>query len=320
MAHLYDMNGALPATGAAAIIRLKSLLVSQGWTVTSSGSTGTGYSSSGDIIGTNAAIMVVNNAWFCIQDPNGHRAFCFQRGTTNLLWRMKYSANPTGITGFTGGAPSATQTPSATDEQTVFGGGTDAAPSFSGLLTADGTYKIWLLAGDSTVGYGWYFFATLVGTTTVQAFFYLDVLKPGSYPVADVDPCVVYTSAGSANSATSTNLGTYATGPQCWFAYGLSGATFTRVVAASYIDHGTFNESIPDNMNNNPADGNDTMIDFPYFRGTAAGGTGGVKGVGSLFKLQVQARPTGAPYKYLTAYDYGCFDIFLAPTNALMIL
>lgn len=319
MSFVYDLNGAVPATGAATIRRLKTALVAAGWTVKGSGSTGTGYSGTGDIITTDA-IMAVTDAWFRIQDPAGHREFIFQRGTTNLLWRVKYSANPTGVTGFTGGSPSATQTPSASDEQTVYGGGTDASPTFTALLSADGGYKIWIACGDSTVGYGWYIFAGLTGTGSPEAFFYLDVMRVGTYPSGDVDPAVVYFSTPGTAVTTINQLGTYATGPQGWFAYGLGGSAFQRIIPAAMIDWGTFYGAIPSNVQASPVSGNDVCTDVLYMRGNNQSIPGGIKGCGTLFRMQGTPRAIGTPYHWAVNYDFAALNAFIVPTNALIVL
>ena len=320
MAYLYDMNGAIPTTGAAAIRRLKTKLVAAGWVVTSSGSTGTGYSSNSDIITTDV-IMAVANAWFAIRDPAGHRSYTFQRGSTNLLWRIKYSANPNGVAGFTGGSPSATCTPSATDEQITLGGGTDASPTFSTVFGgADGSYRIWIGAGDAAVGYSWYFFANLTGSYTTAAFMFQDVMRTGTYSPLDLDPAAIYTPVYTTDIADPTSIGTYATAPYTWFDYGGASAAFQRCVITSHIDHGNFYENIPDGINADPASGFQQMIDCVYLRSNNNAGTGGLKGIGNMMRLQVQSQPTGQPYTYQSAYDYGGFDDYLLPTNALMTL
>ena len=69
------------------------------------------------------------------------------------MWRIKYSASA----GFVGGSPSNVQTPSATDEQILLSGGTDAAPTYTGLLGTDNTYRANHIVGDASVGYSFLF-------------------------------------------------------------------------------------------------------------------------------------------------------------------
>lgn len=79
-----------------------------------------GVSVSSSDLWLNAA-AIVTLAWATFQDASG-RQWCWQRVGAGV--RIKYSRSA----GFvTGAAP--TQTPSATDEQTIRGGGTDASPS-----------------------------------------------------------------------------------------------------------------------------------------------------------------------------------------------
>lgn len=100
--------------GANPIFQLKQFLKLQGWAVTKS-SDGTTYNLSGDQIthnGTGAGGMGNVNAWFVIQMPGATRSFCFQcdaQGTQ--YWRVRYS-----YLGFSGGSPSATTAPTATDQ------------------------------------------------------------------------------------------------------------------------------------------------------------------------------------------------------------
>lgn len=111
----------------------KSFLVSAGWTVLASGDGLSAFSSSGDVI-TNrdtGANGINDLAWYVIGNPDG-RQICVQAVagfatpfTTAVGGRLKYSF----AAGFTGGTPSATQVPSATDEGVFCGNGTDAAPT-----------------------------------------------------------------------------------------------------------------------------------------------------------------------------------------------
>jgi hypothetical protein len=128
-----------PATGAVAMYAFKALLKAAGWTVESS-SDGTTYNSSGDQITTGASGtggMANNSAWFRLRHPLGTMEYTVQRGTTNIAWRIKFSAG-----GFGAGSPGATQTPqNATDQAIILGGGTDASPTYETLFGNDNTYR-----------------------------------------------------------------------------------------------------------------------------------------------------------------------------------
>jgi hypothetical protein len=140
-----------PATGAVAMYDLKELLKSAGHTVPSSGD-GTTYFSASDGITTGASGaggLGNTSAWFRLRLVNGEE-FTFQRGATNLVWRIKHSR-----TGFGAGSPSATQTPSETNEAVLWGGGSDASPTYAALHATDGTFR-WKGAAYDAAPYGWW--------------------------------------------------------------------------------------------------------------------------------------------------------------------
>lgn len=99
MAHRYKFEDNVtphvnlaPTTGAAAMFNVKRALKAGGRTVPKS-SDGATYKFDGDQIthaSTGAGGMQVNSAWFVIRAPDG-REWCVQRGTTNLVYRQKYS-------------------------------------------------------------------------------------------------------------------------------------------------------------------------------------------------------------------------------------
>lgn len=184
-----------PATGAIAMYLMKQLLKSAGWVVKES-SDGTTYNAAADIITSGAAGaggMANNSAWFRIQDPGTRREFCFQRGTTNLVWRVTYSA----LDKFVTGSPSATRVPTAADFGTALvGGGTDASPSFATLFDTDNTYK-WMVVADSAAEgnvYGFWAWAvkspTALASEGARTTIMLDPLLTGTFSSLDADPCV----------------------------------------------------------------------------------------------------------------------------------
>lgn len=176
-----NCNYSTPADGAAAMVTLLSQLVSAGWTITSQ--------SDGGTLGN--AFDGAPLSWFAVQNPNG-KSWCFQAdsGGDKTKWRVKYANAP-----FIGvSSPTATQVPGCLGgvEVVLIGGGTDAAPIFSTLFVANGTYR-WLVACDNASPYGWHAMAFLSGgadpnTRTLLLF---DPLLPNSYPSGDTDPYVV---------------------------------------------------------------------------------------------------------------------------------
>lgn len=147
-----------PANGGAAVFLLKTMLKTAGWVVKSS-SDGTTYNSSGDQITTNtsgAGGILNAKAWFRIAHPTYvGKELTFQinatPGTDASTWRIKSTAN----SGFTGGSPTATVTPTGgADERIMVGGGSDASPSFAVAFGTDGSYR-YNCASDSGTGAFW---------------------------------------------------------------------------------------------------------------------------------------------------------------------
>ena len=211
MTYTYSVNNN-PATGAVAMYTVLSTLVTAGWLVKAD-SDGTTYASSGgQITGGASGTHGLGNskAWFRIQAPvvgTQKREFTFQCTTVGTGWRVKYSPSA----GFTGGSPGATQTPTASDEVLIMGSalGTDSSPTGVALFGTDAGYRFSIVAGDSTASYGFYWFANNIYTTTISSGFLLDIMKSGSYPSADTDPCVIYYNQGQAFSG---NIFSYTSG------------------------------------------------------------------------------------------------------------
>jgi hypothetical protein len=191
--------------GSEAIFELKAVLKLAGWVVQRS-SDGLTYNASGDQIShasTGAGGMENNFAWFVIRDPGDSHEWCFQRGTTNLVWRVKISP----LDRFTGGSPDATTVSSATDEQVIHGGGTDGSPTFAQLIHTDSTYKFHIIAQSTAVGtvvpvYGFWAFTTNNGTGDIYSMICQDPLDPDTVvelqgtranpTEGDPDPVVYY--------------------------------------------------------------------------------------------------------------------------------
>ena len=212
MALYYNVNK-VPATGAEALFDLGSVLTASGWTIISS-SNGLSYGAGNTYFSTSS--LAASNAWYIVQEPTGvgGREWCFQRITSNTVWRVKVSP----YAGFGGGSPSATVTPTATDQGIIWGGGTDASPTGVTLFPNDGTYTFHTIAQSNPIGpvgnqaYGFWAFANLTGdtsSTTGRTFICQEPLAVGSYePLVgtrasttsgDADPCVYgcfYSSGG----------------------------------------------------------------------------------------------------------------------------
>lgn len=250
MGKVYSVNNRV-STGAEAIFVLKTTLKNAGWTVVSSGDSLT-YDSGADIIthaGSGAGGMANTRAWFRIQEPNGEREFTIQRGTTNLVWRVKYST----ALKFVGGSPNATTTPTAGDGQILMGGGSDASPTYSTWFGADGAYMYHVVAQTEPLSngigaaYGFHAWDTLNGIGENRGGFFLEPMAPGSYAECvgprtsptegDADPVVIFigyltSDIGFRNNVDSTgSLTTTAGFAYCWYKYGFPEASFGSMFA-----------------------------------------------------------------------------------------
>jgi hypothetical protein len=125
-----------PATGSEAIFKIKATLKLAGWTIPSSGD-GLSYFSGSDGIthaGSGSGGQANTGAWWRAKMPTGGREILIQRSSSNLNWWMQQSFS----VGFTGGSPSATVAPTASDAKNVSGTSSSGTPWF----TTDNTYKI----------------------------------------------------------------------------------------------------------------------------------------------------------------------------------
>lgn len=304
MAYTYLVN-TLPATGAVAIYSLIATLITSGWTKESD-SDATTYSAVGTQVtsgATGANGLGNTNAWVRLRSPatnggsvvNQRRELTFQRGVNNRGWRIKYSASA----GFVGGSPSATQTPSSTDEVFMAGGGTDASPTFVSLtwMPADGTYQYNVVAGGADENYSFVAWCASIGVSIgCGTSIFLDVMMSGSYPTSDVDPAVMYCSSATLNNAfqeviSATNFPTAnATAPalaRAWL-----GATSSAGAAISATNsqnvgilmnclHGASSWNFKDNL-------------LPAVWGSNnASPPKGIKGISTLFKTGSVARGSG---------------------------
>ncbi len=320
MAHSFNVNS-VPATGALAIYSLLTTLVAATWTKPKD-SDGTTYSSSGAQVtggATGANGLANTSAWFVVRDPNSARSFSFQRGTTNVLWRVKYSR----AAGFSGGSPAAAQTPSATDEVILLGGGTDASPTYATLLNTDGSYRFNVCACDTTLGYSFYWHTFPAGDATgVQRGMFLDVMTTGSFPAGDIDPAVVFVAASGVNSTTlfsgydTEGLGSYTgVGGQANAWYGTA-PDWRKVMALSIVESHRNVVAAPINAagsygcGTNAYSAKDDILPVPWGRTVNAtyspgGAPYGFKGFGQLFKMSTKFRSN---YDTLSVASAGAKD------------
>lgn len=259
--------------GPESLYRQKEMLKSAGWVVKSS-SDGTTLDASGDILTSGASgAGGMNNvdSWFRIQSPDGVREFVWQctvifTGTWRASFRTKYV-----VGAFSGGT--ASQVPSATDEQTVKGSGTDAAP----------------------VGTAWYHTNTGDGAgefigcaETVHPFRFWGSSCQGSFPygdgslwlfdavdgvATDEEPFVVAINNDVASTVFDlSGLGSYTGKTLCftYWDYGGASEAFNRVVLPKYS---ASTAALGENVN-----GKRDLVPMVYAREDGQPAPGGVKG------------------------------------------
>lgn len=291
MSYQFHVNQT-PTNGAEAMFIFKTRAKLAGFTVPAS-SDGLTYNSSGDQItgfGTGAGGMANNSAWFILQAPDGIRQWVFQRGNTNPAWRIKYSASAK----FTGGTPSATRVPSATDEGTALhGSGTDASPTYANLFNTDGSYRFHMMF-DNAAPYGWYAVAYPVGGFSGTSGLVVMLFDPLTNTDAlDVDPCINYISPTNETGG-GLGLGSFgvaASAPWGWLKKGMAGEGFVRIPAATYAIGNS--AVVPSGLPSNPHSGKDDAFPVIYLRATSAGVPAGYKGVSSLVRWRATDRGTG---------------------------
>src|SRR3954471_4281185 len=214
MANAFVLNQ-FPTTYGQAMSLLADMLVGAGWTYKGSGDGLAGYSAAGNVF-TNtvsgAALSWSNpKAWARLQDPAAAREFILQHdNATNA--RIKYSA----ASKFTGGAPSATVTPSAADERVLRGGGTDAVPTYGAHFTTNVLLGASIFQGFArgSAPYGFWFGGLETFAGAKQAFVMLDPVE-GAAP-EDTDPVVVRVAHANACVATGSDMGRSGGNPAPW--------------------------------------------------------------------------------------------------------
>lgn len=309
-----------PATGSVAMYLIKTTLVTAGWTVTAD-SDGSTYNSSGGQVTTGASGaggLGNTNAWIRLQAPtvgSNTRELTFQRGTTDLVWRVKYSANAH----FTGGSPGISQTGSATDEVFMLGGGTDASPTFTaGWFATNGAYRWHIAAGGATELYSFYAIALTSSTTTQQNAMFLDVMAAGSYSASDIDPAVMYCSSAAAGAAgiseavaTTFSSSANVTNPaiaRAWL--GPTSAAGASITSNSVnVNMGTYGNNFGNatSLAVNPFSTKDTLVFTLWGRkwGSNSSPPAGIKGISTLFLTGSMSRTNLDTCLSLTKIWYG---------------
>ena len=269
MAFSFTVN-TVPANAAVAMYSFLANLVASGWTQVTA-SDGTTYPTT--LTSGNSGAGGLNNslAWFVVKQPGAQaREFCIQitsgAPATTYQYRIKYSKSA----GFTGGAPSATQVPSATDEVVIYGSGSDAAPGFATLFQGNNGFTF-NTASDPALGF--WMLANQQGTGTLQTGFMLDVMQSATVPAGDVDPAVTMIENNTGGLVFGNNM---ASENICRAWMGPSGSPSNDFVRAQQYDYNG-NQTFPASTGVNSYTSNDDGLPVVWVQPTV-----GYKGWSSI--------------------------------------
>lgn len=288
-----------------------------------------------------------SRAWVLLRQPKGTgslgvyagtRMFVFQRGSTDLLWKIKYSKDgvwaKNGTSGHSGpvglatsqNAPSPEPSFTYNDEVSVFGAGTDASPSFNTLFNTtnapNGTSRHNVMANDGlsaeSAPFSFYSVSWAAGGGVFAGHALLfDACLNGTTPALDADPYVIYADGGTtifrANSSGSFNCYDQS-GISTWWRYGLSSpaGSFASVAGLSYAarDNGgsTYRQVVPGDNSTAPLGTNsinnfDDFFPVAYGRPGSQGGNTGYKGVSSTVRWLSTSHAIGDTFALLTTRD-----------------
>lgn len=194
-----------PANGTAAIYTLLSFLCSNGWLVKAWSDATTltsGVSLSSNPYGSSssgAGNLGNTSAWFRISAPDASREWLFQRGSGDATWTVSR-----GVSGFSGGSPSATVVGTDSTGQNLLSAGT----------LFDSTPGRWSITLDSASPYGFFCSTVVIGGGNVRTVLFDEPLISGTYPSSDADPVMFglyYNATGLAATGAfiSTNVTVY---------------------------------------------------------------------------------------------------------------
>lgn len=304
------------STGSIHVYKWKEYLKTVGWIVSKS-SDGTTYNASGDIINSGAsggAGLANSRAWMVLTSPSidGYqRQLCIQKSTSgNLNWRIKYSFSA----GFSGGSPSATQTPSATDEQILLGGGTDASPTFGTLLDTDANYRSLFIIGDANHNYVNYFLCISIGTDTDTYGWVMESFDDTYKINVDGERFTL----GSGNNFTTTGAFGVTTAPFSWYKKNLVGESFVRTPwtypAATVSGTTSFNL-----LGSQEVSKKEILLPIITGRRSALGGNTGFRGILKYIKFSTVSRSSLTTITYNTNMDYIIIGNLAFPWNGSSI-
>lgn len=299
MAFVYRKNLGL-LTGGAVWYNLKELLKTAGWTVKSSGDGLSAFSSSSDVItvpGTGAGGMSNANAWFRIQMPTHlgvTRELLVQAASSSTITSLLYSFSA----GFTGGSPSATVAPTATDSKSIKG-------SAAGFL-ADNSYHM-NMGADDAAPYGFFMASISVGNPNSAAGggLILDPILENSGSPGDPDP-YVWTFPGTNGFTISTMTGN--SGGGAWYGKGTGAEVFTDCSPGGLGNPSGGNFMYPNQAGTNPHTMDEEIGPILYGHSTSTLEPIQTKGIGTVMKWNGTRKSSGSRLSVLTTGDRICIQ------------
>lgn len=297
MAWDYTYINQVPATGSLAMWQLIARLVAAGWTQQGSGDGSTWSNSGAGPVangGTGATGLGNSTAWVRLRMPaDGHsitREITIQRQSSDVLWTIKYSFSA----GFSGGSPSATVAPTASDTQTICSG--------YYVFPANNTYRNHVVVGGATEGYSFWMggYATPAGGAPTHCFA-LDMLASGYFTAEDYDPAVWYC-ANTPNQAhyalLRTGLGGEAYGALTYLGKLVGGGgswlAVTAGVATNTSGYSFWAADANSGVGVNPCNAKDAGLFITWCRRFTLATTTGEKGISRLMRAKGSNRVTAS--------------------------
>ena len=307
MTNPYRLDPTTILTPAHFLQLFRTTLKAAGWTSQGGGDGLAAYSAvSADLVFTSAQPWVAGangfgqvRAWERLREPGGGRELVWQYGAVTGIagqWRVKISP----VSRFTGGTPSATQVPSATDEFVLAGGGTDASPTYVRYSISTSTLESSRLVAmvDQSSPYGLWFSTVGPAAAPQRLFYFHDPIVDAS--TSDPDP-MVYLAANGANNNVSRNAQLSATeaatapGP-------ISRINTTYVVTPAQYPAVTASlsgiTSLVRSIGGNLSDAKYYSPPVRYDRATSSS-----KGISSLFRWCLNSFAFGSVVTLSSAYD-----------------
>ena len=290
MANFWKVNQ-VSTSGAIRYWDMIETMLAAGWTMPNAGD-GTIMAANQVTHGGSGANGLNNlDAWVRLQDPAGGREITLQRRTAATNFIGKYSKADK----FTGGAPSATVTPTATAEYTWS----------SAAVHSTATSCVHHCWASNVAPYPFYFFAYPVGGGVIVSLTLMDELQPAIAGVVDTDPVVIIR-CGVNSAATPANLAVNSPVAVSSLAMSASGWVGAMRGLNMYFICGTNTANFQGYLNNNVPPGfdgiEDTVASGLVLRRNADSNST-LKGWTTNFLVTGRARYSGDTYTLVTARD-----------------